>query len=406
MKVLKLSLIYFIFILYSLELLLFFFTSDQQKSMVDVKNTRIEIAKKKNVKFDTRTPEEFFFDSKKVNPNLQPSFYYSPIFNNFNTFKEAKKNQSIIPFRGPINSPSISCAEDLNYKIIQNDKYGFKNLNNIYQKKINSMLLGDSYAEGFCVKGSEDIAGNLNKNGFITVNYGVAGTGPLISLAIMREFGDLIKPKNFIYLYFEGNDLEGLNWEKKDKNLIKYLKSDYKMEYLKNYDIIEDFLSLSAKESLELGKSKLKFIKKDSKKNNLQILKAHTIDIIELQNLKNILRYNILNRHQNEYDLNLFFSVIENMNLEAKKFNSNYLFVYVPSWSRYFTQNTKKEASIKLKDTILSELENKKIKFVDLGKYFEKEKNIEQFFPLGYLGHYNASGYSKISEILAKELKQ
>ena len=84
------------------------------------------------------------------------------------------------------------------------------------------MLLGDSYAEGFCVKGSEDIAGNLNKNGFITVNYGVAGTGPLISLAIMREFGDLIKPKNFIYLYFEGNDLERLNWEKKDKNLIKH----------------------------------------------------------------------------------------------------------------------------------------------------------------------------------------
>ena len=47
MKALKVSLIYLILILYSLELLLFFFTSDQQKSMVDVKNTRIEIAKKK-----------------------------------------------------------------------------------------------------------------------------------------------------------------------------------------------------------------------------------------------------------------------------------------------------------------------------------------------------------------------
>ena len=406
MKVLKLSLIYFIFILYSLELLLFFFTSDQQKSMVDVKNTRIEIAKKKNVKFDTRSPEEFFFDSKKVNPNLQPSFYYSPIFNNFNTFKEAKKNQSIIPFRGPINSPSISCAEDLNYKIIQNDKYGFKNLNNIYQKKINSMLLGDSYAEGFCVKGSEDIAGNLNKNGFITVNYGVAGTGPLISLAIMREFGDLIKPKNFIYLYFEGNDLEGLNWEKQDKNLIKYLDSEYKVNYLNNYNSIKQFLNLSSRESLELGKLKLSLIDRDSKKNNFQIIKAHTIDIIELQNLKNILRYNILNKHQQNYDLNLFFSVIEKMDLEAKKYNSNYLFVYVPSWSRYFTKNTKKDSTIKLRDKILTELENKKIQVIDLSKFFEKEKDIEQFFPLGFLGHYNASGYNKISEILAKELKQ
>ena len=55
--------------------------------MVDVKNTRIEIAKKKNIKFDTRTPEEFFFDAKKENSNLQPAFYYSPLFDNFNTFE-------------------------------------------------------------------------------------------------------------------------------------------------------------------------------------------------------------------------------------------------------------------------------------------------------------------------------
>ena len=406
MKALKVSLIYLILILYSLELLLFFFTSDQQKSMVDVKNTRIEIAKKKNIKFDTRTPEEFFFDAKKTNENLRPSFYYSPIFENFNTFKEANKNKSIIPFRGPINSLSISCAEDLKYRLIQNDKYGFKNFNKIYEKKINSMLLGDSYAEGFCVKGNEDIAGNLNKKGLATVNYGVAATGPLISLAIMREFGDLIKPKNFIYLYFEGNDLEGLNWEKQDKNLIKYLDSEYKVNYLNNYNSIKQFLNLSSRESLELGKLKLSLIDRDSKKNNFQIIKAHTIDIIELQNLKNILRYNILNKHQQNYDLNLFFSVIEKMDLEAKKYNSNYLFVYVPSWSRYFTKNTKKDSTIKLRDKILTELENKKIQVIDLSKFFEKEKDIEQFFPLGFLGHYNASGYNKISEILAKELKQ
>ena len=406
MKVFKLFLIYSVLILYSVEILLFIFTSDQQKSMVDVKNTRIEIAKKKNIKFDTRTPEEFFFDAKKENSNLQPAFYYSPLFDNFNTFKKAKKNQSIIPFRGPINSPSISCAEDLKYRIIQNDKYGFKNSNEIYNKEINSMLLGDSYAEGFCVKGSEDIVGNLNKKGFATVNFGVAGTGPLISLAIMREFGDLIKPKNFIYLYFEGNDLQGLNWEKKDKNLIKYLESEYKVNYLDNYSLIEDFLFLSAKESIKLGKSNLTLINNDFKKNNLEIFKAHMIDIIELQNLKNILRYNILDRHHQEYDLDLFFSVVEKMDLEAKKHKSKYLFVYVPSWSRYFTKNTRKESSIKLKNKILEEIGNKKIKFVDLGNFFENEKNIKQYFPLGYLGHYNASGYSKISEILAKELSQ
>ena len=281
--------------------------------------------------------------------------------------------------------------------------YGFKNPNSIYEKPINSMLLGDSYAEGFCVTRREDIAGNLDAKGFSTVNFGVAATGPLISLAIMREFGNFIKPKNFIYLYFEGNDLDGLNWEKNDSNLIQYLNSEYNVDYINNYDSIKYFLSLSSKESMLIGKSKLEL--KEFKKSKLEIIKEHASDIIELQSLKNIFRYKIFNKERDEYDLDLFFSVIEKMNVESKKLNSNYIFVYVPTWSRYFTKNTRKEASIKLKDKILSNLKSKKIKAIDLSEFFKDTNNVEQYFPLGYLGHYNAAGYRKISEIIANELK-
>ena len=66
----KLFLFYLILIAYSVEILLFIFTTDQQKSMVDIKNTRIEIAKKRNIKYDTRSAEEFFFDSKKIHKDL------------------------------------------------------------------------------------------------------------------------------------------------------------------------------------------------------------------------------------------------------------------------------------------------------------------------------------------------
>ena len=44
-----------------------------------------------------------------------------------------------------------------------------------------------------------DIAGNLIKRGFATANFGVGATSPLVSLGILREFGEMIKPKNFIY---------------------------------------------------------------------------------------------------------------------------------------------------------------------------------------------------------------
>ena len=51
----------------------------------------------------------------------------------------------------------------------------------------------------------------------------------------------MIKPKNFIYLYYEGNDLEGLNWEKKDNHLISYIDDEYNINYLEKYDQIEYF---------------------------------------------------------------------------------------------------------------------------------------------------------------------
>ena len=85
--------------------------------------------------------DELIRDEKKNNKDLDPKFLYSKTFSSFKVFREAKKNNKIIPFRGPINKKSISCAEDLKYRIYSNDKYGFKNSNEIYNKKIDSFLL-------------------------------------------------------------------------------------------------------------------------------------------------------------------------------------------------------------------------------------------------------------------------
>ena len=286
-----------------------------------------------------------------------------------------------------------------------NDKYGFKNSNKIYEKKINSILLGDSYAEGLCVFNDEDIAGNLNRENIATVNFGVTGTGPLISLAILKEFGEHLNPKNTFYLYFEGNDLDDLNFEKKEKNLVKYLKPNFKENYINRYDEIELFLEIAKKES----ENKIKNINnldasQINQKSFIENFKSHFKDIIEINNLKNIIRFSILRQQKQTYDLNLFYSIIEKMNYETKKWNGNYFFVYVPTWSRYFTKYTSEDATIKLKEEIIKKLVDKKIKIIDLTEYFDNSEDIKKYFPLGYIGHYNAKGYSKIAEIIKENI--
>ena len=48
-------------------LLLFFSLPKEQKKMVDIKEEKIRIAKEQNLKYDLRTPKEFYIDQKKIN---------------------------------------------------------------------------------------------------------------------------------------------------------------------------------------------------------------------------------------------------------------------------------------------------------------------------------------------------
>ena len=64
-RILKLIFIYTIIIIYSLEILLFLSSPSEQKSIVQIKNERIKIAKNKNLKYDLRSPEQFYSDQKK-----------------------------------------------------------------------------------------------------------------------------------------------------------------------------------------------------------------------------------------------------------------------------------------------------------------------------------------------------
>lgn len=405
MKTAKIFIIYFLLITYSVEILLFFFAKENNLSTKQLVSKRIEIAKKRGLDYDIRTRAEAFLDLKKTNDDLKPVFYYSPIFKNRQTFIDAKKKNKIIPFRGPINAKSLSCAEDLKYRLIKNDKYGFKNSNSTYKNKINTMLLGDSYAEGRCENSENDIAGNLVKKGFVTANFGVSGTSSLVALGIMREFGEIIKPKNFIYLYFEGNDLEGLNWEKNDSHLINYINDEYNIDYLEKYDQIKNFLKLSSLESISyINSDNVK--NNPNKKNTTKILKENIIDILELKKIKRIIRHNIFNKKYTEYDLDLFFLVIEKMRLESKKHNSNYIFVYVPHPQRYIPgpKLPVLEEMINLKKVILMKLDKINITTIDLTNFFDTAQNVEQYYPLGYVGHFNAKGYKKVSEIIASKL--
>ena len=403
----KFFLIYSVIILYSLEFLTITFlgkkynlatkTFDQwryEKSL-EIKN------------FDMRTGVQAFIEEKKKNSNLSPTYRFSVSewhldavdhqnkIRNFLNNKIEKKE--IVPFKGPINKQTLGSGEDGHRRTTYNDKYGFQNPNYVYQKEIDIMIIGDSFAEGVPFSEKDDIAGRIRKNGNLNaINYGISGAGPLLSLAVLSEYGSFFSPKKVYYLFFEGNDMDDLITEK-NSFLVNYL-SDYTQNLYKNHDKVKIFLEDYERIIYEIlpYKDKSNRIVKKTQNKFYENLK----DFLELSSLKDILFSRSFHSFKEKEDPELMVSVLKKMKKITEGWDGEINFVYIPSWHRYNQKFSFANYSYKKKIRNLSSLS--KIKFIDLVEVFASQ-NIEPLNLYNFGLHFNDKGYEIISNTIVKD---
>ena len=88
-------------------------------------------------------------------------------------------------------------------------------------------MIGDSFTQGACVN-PKKFAGNLSKISNASVlNLGFAGNGPLLELATLKEYIELINVKKILWFYFEGNDNFDLSLKLKIINLLDILREKF-----------------------------------------------------------------------------------------------------------------------------------------------------------------------------------
>tara|TARA_B100000795_G_scaffold233748_1_gene192647 strand:+ start:405 stop:1685 length:1281 start_codon:yes stop_codon:yes gene_type:complete len=409
--------IYIIIIVYSLELL----SATFLKKKHDFTNKTFDQVKNKKIleidSFDMRG-NYVAFSEERERQNLSPSFKYT-VLHFFNADHENKiknfiqnksKKKEIIPFRGPINKNSLGSNEEGLREIITNDKFGFKNDNSFYENIIDAMILGDSFAEGIPFSNSDSVSGNMNKKTrYNVLNYGVSGSGPLLSLGIVKEYSKKLKPKNVFYLFYEGNDLNDLMIEKKTF-LLKYLgkfsqnlfkSTDEVTLFLEEYEgIFNEILPIKIKQE----KNNISEIKASSVKENAKSGKEKIKNFLELNTLKEIILPSSVFT-KSKIDYSLFLDTINEMNTEVKNWGGNFYFVYLPSWTRY--NNKYSAANFFYKNKIENMMEEIDIPFVDIDRVFKKNKsdNVNSY-NLGLYGHYTKEGYSLIADRLIKILDE
>lgn len=334
---------------------------------------------------DVRSTIEILKDlnEKKIEvyPNIMPKNY---IRNDGLAYKKSR----IFPLGGISNMTTILPNELGFYPLIKNDRYGFKNDDKNYQKKIDIAIIGDSYAESCCVKKENSVVSNLIRANYNSLTFGMSGNGPLINLGVLKEYAKAYKPK--VVLWFHcSNDIYNLIFELQSKTLNKYIDDpNFSQNLIDIQGDIDDVLH-----------------------NYLD-----TFTISKAKEKDNIFFDNIID-YDEEKIKEKFYNIIKLAKNEVNNWGGKFYFVYIPRFiidedanknNRYllYDDNTYRNKEILINNYNFL---NKTVDLLDIEIIDFKKKVFDEFyFPKRLIpsngGHYNEKGYNELSKLIIKAI--
>ena len=187
----------------------------------------------------------YFFEiyfQKKSNNLFKETFYYK--------FKEVANEQKLMPMIRPThlkdihankivpvsvvdNTKTLLCINNDDPIYFESDIIGFDN--EIFKKEVDLILIGDSYAAGYCVDKEHRLNSQFRKIGLDIINLGMGGNGPLLEFASLVEYADLFSFNTIVWLFTPENDYEDIKREIANPILKNYLDLNFKQNLLSKH---------------------------------------------------------------------------------------------------------------------------------------------------------------------------
>ena len=324
-------------------------------------------------------------DKEKLMPMIRPTH-----------LKDMHSNK-IVPVSLVSNAKILLCMDGDNPIYFKSDSLGFDN--EILKKKVDLILIGDSYAAGYCVSKENRFNSLFREKDIDIINFGMGGNGPLLEFASLVEYAELFNFNTIIWLFTPENDYENFEREVQNPILKKYLNPNFKQNLVnKNkekdqlyYDYFKkrvrpfrEFLRLYHLD-LELLRKKLKnSIFNQKEQPSLTTYKSQTIHSVNIifRNLKNY-------ADRNEKNLLVVYNVL----------NPEILF-----------NNINSELIKDIEENKLF-LKNEGINFFDFNDYVYNnynKSNIDQIMKKridNYWDHYTEEGYRLLTEQILTKIK-
>lgn len=271
------------------------------------------------------------------------------------------------------------------------DRYGFNNPDALYETThLESMLLGDSFVEGFCLRPEENMVSQLRRKGVHAIGMGIRGNGPLTELATLGRFGPMFKPRHVFMVFFEGNDWENLQAE-----------------------LGRPWLLPALVESADFGTPSTANEMMQRAKSMMDDINSRPVTAADLFTKTEILR-NFIALQQTFTRLGLIFpkatpaipefgEALRRAKTIAMGWSGSFTLVYVPQLDRYIGPLSAAHAYEPLRTRVLGSASAAGVDVIDLTSALEKELQPETFY--GPDGHFNSRGAAFAATILARHLR-
>ncbi len=153
---------------------------------------------------EERILEDNILRKKAVNEGYKPMLYPESI-ESYPILHNKAVEFDVAPLAPQPHSYLYFCNEGYGLIKYVSDRYGFRNTDKNWDKKIDILLIGDSFIHGACVDDDKTISGRLQEQ-FNVLNLGTAGNNPLHYAALAKNFVPITQPKILILTFFANDN--------------------------------------------------------------------------------------------------------------------------------------------------------------------------------------------------------
>jgi hypothetical protein len=313
--------------------------------------------------------------------------------------------QEVMPLAGVSGRVTLLCNENGQWIHYRSDLHGFNNSDEIWRSdRLQVAVIGDSFAHGYCVPEEKNTAAIVRHRYPATLNLGIAGDGPLLMLATLKEYLPALKPRVVLWFFYEGNDLTDLQGEMRSPLLASYLSDRFTQGAMlaRQHDI--DRAILNEIPRLRALDEKNRERREGNRSAN---------------RLSGFMRLTVLRQRAGlvggaeEIDqwapdllgpgMSVFQTILRQATQQVNGWGGHLVFVYLPEWGRYTRYSSAGKIT---RNDVLAVVRSLGISLVDLEPVFRAHGDPLSLFPFRRPGHYTEAGYRLVAEEVLKALGQ